>query len=79
MRSWIAAISEAAVVWLEDGCLFPAGDLIEFLMATLAELLRQAARLDPALDLASALSALDRPESSTAGPVPGGRGAADAR
>jgi AcrR family transcriptional regulator len=79
MRSWIAALGEAAVVWLEDGCLFPADDLIEFMLATQAELLRQAARLDPALDLASALSALDRPDGSTAAPVPSGRGAADAR
>jgi AcrR family transcriptional regulator len=58
LRSWFAAVNEAAVVWLQDGCPFPADDLIELLTATLAELLRQAARLDPTLDPASALSAL---------------------
>ncbi|GAA4235634.1 hypothetical protein FHR32_007698 [Streptosporangium album] len=41
MRSWIAAVNEAAVVWLQDRCSFPADDLIEVLMVTLAELLRQ--------------------------------------
>ncbi len=48
-------------------CLFPAGDLVEMLMTTLAELLRQAARLDPAFDPASALAALDRSDGPTAG------------
>ncbi len=61
LRSWFAAVNEASVVWLQDGRPFPADDLIESLTATLAELLRQAERLDPTLDSASALSALDRP------------------
>jgi hypothetical protein len=40
----LAAVNEAAVVWLQEGCPFPTHDLIELLTATLAELLRQAAR-----------------------------------
>lgn len=44
LRSWLAAVNEAAVVWLQEGCPFPTHDLIELLTATLAELLRQAAR-----------------------------------
>ena len=61
LRSWIGTVNEAAVAWLQDGRPFPVDDLIEVLTATLAELLRQAARLDPTLDLARTLSALDRP------------------
>lgn len=67
MRSWIGAVNEAVVVWLQNGCPFPADELIELLMGTLAELLRQAVRLDPALDPASALSALDPADGFTAG------------
>lgn len=65
LRSWFG---EATIVWLQDGRLFPAEDLVEMLMATLAELLRQAARLDPAFDPASVLTALGRPEEPTAAP-----------
>lgn len=79
LRSWFAAVNEAAVVWLQDGCLFPADDLIESLLATLAELLRQAARLDPAFDPASALSALDRSDALAADPDHGERNPAAAR
>jgi len=78
LRSWLAAVNEAAVVWLQDGCPFPADDLIELLTPTLAELLRQAARLDPALDPVPNLSALDQP-SEFAGPDHGDRGPAATR
>ena len=71
LRSWFAAVNEAAVAWLQDGCPFPADDVIEMLVATLAELLRHAARFDPALrpdpDLFDGL---------TAGPDHGARGEA---
>jgi hypothetical protein len=60
LRSWLAAVNEAVIVWLQDSCPYPTDDLIEVLTATLAELLRQAARLDSALDPAPALAALDR-------------------
>ncbi|HEV7976865.1 TetR/AcrR family transcriptional regulator [Amycolatopsis sp.] len=62
LRTWLAAFGEAVIVWLQDGCPYSTDDLIEVLTATLAELLRQAARLDPALDPAPALAALDRPD-----------------
>ena len=68
LRSWFGAFSEATIVWLQDGCLFPADDVVEMLMATLAELLRQAARLDPAFDPASALAALNPSDGPTTGP-----------
>jgi AcrR family transcriptional regulator len=79
LRSWFAAVNEAAVVWLQDGCPFPADDLIESLLATLAELLHQAARLDPALDPAPALSALDPSNGLAPDPEQGDRGPAAAR
>ncbi|GAA3688069.1 hypothetical protein GCM10022224_061710 [Nonomuraea antimicrobica] len=58
IRSWIAAVNEAAVDWLQGGCEIPADDLIEMLLAPLGELLHHAARIDPALNPASALSAI---------------------
>ncbi|HEY0691125.1 MAG TPA: helix-turn-helix domain-containing protein [Kribbella sp.] len=59
LRSCLAAVDEAAVIWLQDGRQFPVEGVIEMLMATLAEMLRQAAKLDPAFDPSSALSALE--------------------
>jgi AcrR family transcriptional regulator len=59
LRSWLGAVSEAAVAWVQDGYPFPVDDLVELLTATLGELLRQTARLDSALDQAPALSALE--------------------
>jgi hypothetical protein len=76
LRSWIGAVNKAAVVWLQDGRPFPVEDLIELLVATLAELLRQAAHPDPALDPAPALSAVDRSNGLAAGPDHGERGPA---
>jgi AcrR family transcriptional regulator len=58
LRSWLGAVNEAAVSWLQDDCPIPVDDLIEFLLAALAELLRQAVRLDPTLDPASTLTGL---------------------
>lgn len=58
LRACFAAVDEAAIVWLQDGRQFPVDGVIELLMATLAELLRQAAKLDPAFDPATALAAL---------------------
>ncbi|MFC5825324.1 TetR/AcrR family transcriptional regulator [Nonomuraea insulae] len=68
LRSWFGAVGAAAIVWLQDGRLFPAEDLVEMVIATLAELLRQAARLDPAFDPTSVLAALGRPAGPTAAP-----------
>jgi hypothetical protein len=56
---WTAA-DEAAVVWLQEERPFPLDDLIEMLMATMAEMLRHVERTDPSLDVAQALSALTR-------------------
>jgi hypothetical protein len=67
LRSWFAAVNEAAVARLQDGRPSPADDLVELLTATLAELLGQAARLDPTLDPTPALSALDQPDRLAAG------------
>ncbi|HEY2173105.1 MAG TPA: TetR/AcrR family transcriptional regulator [Mycobacteriales bacterium] len=53
LRSWFVTVNEVAVVWIQDGFLFPAEDMVELLTACLAELLRQAARLDSALDPAA--------------------------
>lgn len=61
LRSWIGSVLEAAAGWLQEGRPIPAADLVEVLVATLAELLRQAARLDPEIDVAAALSEWDRP------------------
>jgi AcrR family transcriptional regulator len=61
MRSCLAAADEIAVVWLQDGRPFPCEEIIEMLMATMAEMLRQAVRLDPAIDATQALAALARP------------------
>jgi hypothetical protein len=61
MRSCLAAADEIAVVWLQDGRPFPGEEIIEMLMATMAEMLRQAVRLDPAIDATQALAALARP------------------
>ncbi|MFD4525471.1 hypothetical protein ACFWP7_16405 [Streptomyces sp. NPDC058470] len=61
LRSWIGSVLEAAAGWLQEGRPIPAADLVEVLVATLAELLRQAARLDPEIDVAAALSQWDRP------------------
>lgn len=60
LRSWLVAVSEVAVVWIQDGFLFSADDMVELLAANLADLLRQAARLDSALDPVPALSAPKR-------------------
>jgi AcrR family transcriptional regulator len=68
LRAWLVAVSEAAVGWIQDGYPFPADDMVELLMAGLAELLRQASRLDDELDVASALAALARPGELAAGP-----------
>jgi AcrR family transcriptional regulator len=61
MRSCLAAADEIAVAWLQDGRPFPVEDIIEMLMATTAEMLRQAVRLDPEIDATQALAALARP------------------
>jgi len=66
LRSWFAVLNEATVAWLQDDCPFPADDLVELLTATLAELLRQAARLDPTLDCGPILTALDQSDGITA-------------
>jgi AcrR family transcriptional regulator len=58
LRACFAAVDEAAIVWLQDGRQLPVDGVIELLMATLAELLRQAAKLDPAFDPSAALAAL---------------------
>jgi len=60
LRSWLVTVNEVAVAWIQDGYLFPAEDMVELLTATLAELLRQAARLDPELDPVPGLSAPKR-------------------
>lgn len=70
LRSWLGTVLETAASWLQDGCPFPADDVIELLMASLAGLLRQAARLDPAFDPSPVLAALDRPDAPAAGPEP---------
>ncbi|WP_328609309.1 TetR/AcrR family transcriptional regulator [Amycolatopsis sp. NBC_00345] len=49
LRSWFGAVLEATITWLQDEYPFPAGELVELLTAALAELLRQAARLDSGL------------------------------
>jgi AcrR family transcriptional regulator len=61
MRSCLAAADEIAVAWLQDERPFPVEDIIEMLMATMAEMLRQAVRLDPEIDATQALAALGRP------------------
>ncbi len=61
MRSCLAAADEIAVVWLQDERPFPVEDVIEMLMATMAEMLRQAGRLDPSIDATRALAALAGP------------------
>jgi AcrR family transcriptional regulator len=71
LRSCLAAVDEAAIIWLQDGRQFPVDGVIEMLIATLAEMLRQAAKLDPAFDPSSALSALV--------PIGGGPGQRDER
>jgi hypothetical protein len=58
LRSWLATVNEITVAWIQDGFPFPAEDMVELLTACLAELLRQAARLDSTLEPAPALSAL---------------------
>jgi AcrR family transcriptional regulator len=68
LRAWLVAVNEAAVGWVQDGCPFPAEDMVEVLTATLAELLRQGGRLDDAIDPASVLSLLERPGKLAADP-----------
>jgi len=58
IRSCLAAADEIALVWLQDGRPFRVEDIIEMLMGTMAEMLRQAVRLDPAIDATQALAAL---------------------
>jgi len=62
LRSCMAAVDEAAIVWLQDERQVPVDGVIEMLMAAQAAMLRQAAKLDPAFDPSSALSALDQRE-----------------
>jgi AcrR family transcriptional regulator len=76
LRAWLGAIHEAAMAWLQDGRPIPADDLVEVLVATLAELLRQAALLDHTLAPAVSLSALDRSNGLAADPDHGERGPA---
>jgi AcrR family transcriptional regulator len=68
LRAWLVVVNEAAVGWVQDDYPFPADDMVELLTATLAELLRQAGRLDDGLDPAPAVSALERPGKRAEGP-----------